>query len=271
MILTNEFFEIASRFRLPIDLQPMTHVRHALDSRLDALRRRFEELRPALESHAAVVVADIGEPRPTPVELIETTWEVVCHRSSSALTYAEAVRELDGVLHNWILRRLIAAGGLDHAFAYLLPHLRKWATQLSQGLPSSRPDPDDFVNDAFLKLRAAPAFCTADNPIGYAFRVVKNLVVDHARRESRAIAIAALHSPDTRAELDASPERLLAIVRRAGLSAQERCMLFRKVFEGVSVASAQRACGGPPGAPYYVLEKIYDKVATAFGVARNRS
>ncbi|HEY0992874.1 MAG TPA: sigma-70 family RNA polymerase sigma factor [Kofleriaceae bacterium] len=241
------------------------------DSRPDALRLRFDELRPALETHVALVIADIAGPRPTSVELIETTWQAVCHRSSTALTYAAAVRELDGAVHNWILRRHIVAGGLDHAFAYLLPHLRKWATQLSQGLPAPRPDPDDFVNDAFLKLRAAPAFCSADNPIGYAFRVVKNLVVDHARRASRAAEIATQPSRGVGVEPDASPERLFAVVRRARLSAKERCMVFRKVFEGMSVTAAQKACGGPPGAPYYVLEKIYDKLAAAFGVERGRS
>jgi DNA-directed RNA polymerase specialized sigma24 family protein len=205
------------------------------------------------------------------VELLETTWQAVCHRSSTALTYAAVVRELDGALHNWILRRHIDNGGIDHAFAFLLPHLRKWASQLSQGLPAPRPDPDDFVNDAFLKLRVAPGFLTADNPIGYAFRVVKNLIVDHARRESRAVEIAAQQSPGGGVELDASPERLFAVVRRAQLSAKERCMLFRKVFEGMSVTAAQKACGGPPGAPYYVLEKIYDKLAAAFGVERYRA
>jgi len=240
------------------------------DPRIDALRLRFDELRPALEIHVALMIADLAGPRPTPVELLETTWQAVRHRSSTALTYAAAVRELDGALHNWTLRRHIATGGLDHAFAYLLPHLRKWAGQLSQGLPAPRPDPDDFVHDAFLKLRAAPGFWTADNPIGYAFRVVKNLIVDHARRESRASEIAAQQSPAIGVELEASSQRLHAIVRRAQLSAKERCMVFRKVFEGMSVTAAQKACGGPPGAPYYVLEKIYDKLAAAFGVERNR-
>jgi DNA-directed RNA polymerase specialized sigma24 family protein len=249
----------------------MSHVLRVADSRLDDLRQRFDELRPALEIHVAVAIADITEPRPTPVELIEITWHAVRHRSSNALTYATAVRELDSALHNWILRRHIAEGGLGRAFVYLLPHLRTWAGQLSQGLPPPRPDPDDFVNEAFLKLRAAPAFYTADNPIGYAFRVVKNLIVDHARRESRAVAVAVQHSPAAGVELDASPERLYAVIRRAQLSAKERCMVFRKVFEGMSVTAAQKACGGPAGAPYYVLEKIYDKLATAFGVARNRT
>ena len=142
---------------------------------------------------------------------------------------------------------------------------------MSQGLPAPRPDPDDFVNDAFLKLRSSPTFCSVDNPIGYAFRVVKNLVIDHVRRASCAADVANQHPPTVPVELVASPERLDVIARRARLSAKERCMVFRKVFHGMSVTAAQKACGGPPGAPYYVLEKIYDKLAIAFGVDRNRT
>jgi DNA-directed RNA polymerase specialized sigma24 family protein len=245
-------------------------VLHPPESQLAALRRRFDELRPELELHVAAPTADITGPRPVTVELIETTWQAVCSRPSGAPTYAAVVRELDCALHNWILRARITAGDLDHAFVYLLPHLRKWAINLSQGLAAPRPDPDDFVNDAFLKLRVAPAFCTVENPIGYAFRVVKNLVVDHARRTSRAAELAKQHPPGVPAVPAGSPERLDAIARRASLSAEERCMVFRKVFGGMSVSAAQRACGGPPGSPYYVLEKIYDKLARAFGVERNR-
>jgi hypothetical protein len=117
----------------------MRHVLGVSDARLDALRLRFDELRPALETHVALAIADIAGPRPTPVELIETTWRAVCHRSSAALTYAAAVRELDGALHNWIVRRHIAAGGLDLAFAYLLPHLRRWATPAEPGAAGAAP------------------------------------------------------------------------------------------------------------------------------------
>lgn len=239
-------------------------------SGLDELRRRFDELRPELEMHAAVLTAHLPEPCPTPRELIEITWQVVRSRRAGVLAYATVERELDGALHNWILRARTAAGGLDNAFEYLLPHLRTWAINLSHGLPPPRPDPDDFVNDAFVKLRTTPAFGTGDNPMGYAFRVVKNLIIDHARRAARAAEFAQHHPPRVLAELEASPTRLDAIARRAQLTAEERCMVFRKVFAGMSVVAAQKACGGPPGSPYYVLEKIYDKLAMAFGVERNR-
>jgi DNA-directed RNA polymerase specialized sigma24 family protein len=239
-------------------------------SGLDELRQRFDELRPELETHAAVLTAHLPEPCPTPRELIEITWQVVRSRPGSVPTYATVERELDCALHNWILHSRIAAGGLDNAFEYLLPHLRRWAINLSHGLPAPRPDPDDFVNDAFVKLRTTPAFGTVDNPMGYAFRVMKNLVIDHARRASRAAELALHHPPGVLAALETSPARLDAIARRAQLSAEERCMVFRKVFAGMSVIAAQKACGGPPGSPYYVLEKIYDKLAIAFGVERNR-
>lgn len=239
-------------------------------SGVDELRQRFDELRPELEAHAAALTALVPEPCPTPGELIEITWEVVRGRPGGAPTYATVERELDGALHNWVLRSRIAAGGLDNAFEYLLPHLRRWAINLSHGLPAPRPDPDDFVNDAFVKLRTTPTFGTVDNPMGYAFRVVKNLIVDHARRASRAAELAQHYSPGVLAQLETSPARLEAIARRAQLSADERCMVFRKVFAGMSVIAAQKACGGPPGSPYYVLEKIYDKLAIAFGVERNR-
>jgi DNA-directed RNA polymerase specialized sigma24 family protein len=239
-------------------------------SGLEELRQRFDELRPELETHAAALTAHLPEPCPTPRELVEITWQVVRSRPGSVPAYATVERELDCALHNWILRARIAAGGLDNAFEYLLPHLRTWATNLSHGLPAPRPDPDDFVNDAFVKLRTTPAFGAADNPMGYAFRVVKNLIVDHARRASRAAELAQHYPPRVLAELETSPARLDAIARRAQLSADERCMVFRKVFVGMSVIAAQKACGGPPGSPYYVLEKIYDKLATAFGVERNR-
>jgi DNA-directed RNA polymerase specialized sigma24 family protein len=239
-------------------------------SGLDELRQRFDEFRSELETHAAALIAHLPEPCPTPRELVEITWQVICSRPGVVPTYAAAERELDCALHNWILRSRIAAGGLDNAFEYLLPRLRTWAINLSHGLPAPRPDPDEFVNDAFVKLRTTPTFSTADNPMGYAFRVVKNLIVDHARRASRAAELAQQQPARTVSQFETSAARLDAIARRARLSADERCMVYRKVFGGMSVVAAQKACGGPPGSPYYVLEKIYDKLAAAFGVERNR-
>jgi DNA-directed RNA polymerase specialized sigma24 family protein len=167
------------------------------------------------------------------------------------------------------LRRLLAAGDVDGALAALLPVLRDWAVNLARGLREPRPDADDLAHDAFLRLRGSPAFRAADNPLGYAFRTVKNLVIDHARNTKRTVAVGDQHLPVV--EIGTSAERLSAIARRANLDDAETCMLVRVVFEQLPVTAAQAACGGPLGAPYYVLDRIFDKLAAAFGVARRRS
>jgi DNA-directed RNA polymerase specialized sigma24 family protein len=234
------------------------------------LRERFERLIPELERRASELVAGMPEPRPAPGELVEATWRVVCSkRGSDAQLRAAAARELECCVHNMTLRRLFEAGQLDAAFAHLLPHLRTWATNLSRGLSPPRPDPDDLVQDAFLKLRKSQMFVAADNPLGYAFRAVKNLIIDHARRKRPTVELADRHTGAT--ELETSPERLEEMLTRAGLSPAEKCMLSRVVFEKLAVSAAQRECGGPPGAPYYVLEKILDKVAASLGIDRSRT
>ena len=242
----------------------------AVERMTDELRQRFDRLLPELVRRAEEIVAAIPEPRPTPGELIEATWSVVCgKRGNDAVLRAAALRELECCVHNLTLRRLFDAGNLDAAFSHLLPHLRQWATNLSQGLSPPRPDADDLVQDAFIKLRKSQMFVAADNPLGYAFRVVKNLVIDHARRKRTNVELVDRHVGST--ELESSPERLAEILTRAGLSATERCMLTNVVFEKVAVSAAQRECGGPAGAPYYVLEKILDKVAASLGIERSRT
>jgi DNA-directed RNA polymerase specialized sigma24 family protein len=236
---------------------------------LDELRARFDELVPALTARATELVARLPEPRPQPSELVEATWRIVCSRKLSAdALRADATRELECAAHNAALRRLLDAGSVDRALELLLPQLRVWAQNLSRGLPPPGADPDDLVQDAFVKLRRAPSFAAADNPLGYAFRAVKNLVVDRARRARASVELVERHLPTVGPET--SPERLDAILERAGLTATERCMLTRVVFEQIAVTAAQRECGGPPGAPYYVLEKMLDKVARSLGIDRSK-
>lgn len=223
---------------------------------------------PELERRAAELAAAMPEPRPTAAELVETTWRIVCGKRNTDALRAVALRELECCIHNLTLRRMFDAGDLDGAFTHLLPHLRTWAGNLSRGL-TPRPDPDDLVQDAFVKLRKSSMFVAADNPLGYAFRAVKNLVIDHARRKRPVVELADRHVGST--ELETSPERLEEIFTRAGLSAAERCMLSHVVFERVAVTAAQKECGGPPGAPYYVLQKILDKVAVSLGIERTSS
>lgn len=154
---------------------------------------------------------------------------------------------------------------------YLHTPLREWAASLIRGLPRPRPEPDDFVHEAFIKLMRSQTFATADNPLAYAFTTVKNLVMDHRRRLMREAAAITRLSHTSPAELETSPERPDALVQRAGLSDKERCMLFQVVYEQRTVATAQKHCGGPPGSPYYVLDKIFDKLALALGLERSRA
>lgn len=237
----------------------------------DDLRARFERLLPELERRASELAATLPEPRPQPSELIEATWRTVCgKRGNDAQLRAAALRELECCGHNLALRRRFAAGDIDGAFAHLLPHLRSWAENLSRGLTPPRPDADDLVQDAFVKLRKSKLFAVADNPLGYAFRAVKNLVIDHARRKRDRPTAELTERHGGTTELEMSSERLADILGRAGLSAKEQCMLSRVVFEKLAVGAAQKECGGPAGAPYYVFEKILDKVAAVFGIERSR-
>jgi DNA-directed RNA polymerase specialized sigma24 family protein len=233
----------------------------------DDLRERFERLIPELEERAAQLVTAMAD-APSVKDLVEATWRVVCSKRSVGQLRAVAMRELECCGHNLILRRRFDAGDIDGAFAHLLPHLRSWAQNLTRGLAAPRPDPDDLVQDAFVKPRKSKLFAVADNPLGYAFRAVKNLVIDHARRKKPDVELADRHAGVT--ELETSPERLEAIFTRAGLDAKEKCMLSRVVFEKLAVGAAQKECGGPSGAPYYVFEKILDKVAVSLGIARSR-
>lgn len=233
----------------------------------DELRQRFDLLVPELTARAEELAPSV--PGATARDLVDATWRVVAgKRKMDGGLRAVAFRELECCAHNIALRQLLSAGDKDGALTRLVPHLTTWATNLSRGLPGEI-DPQEIVQDAFLKLRGAQMFAVAENPLGYAFRAVKNLVIDRARRRRRTTEVAERHLPV--AEIEMSGERLQTILERAGLSEQERCMLLRVVFEKLAVSAAQKTCGGPSGAPYYVLDKIFDKVAASFGIARSRA
>lgn len=241
-------------------------VRHVTDD----LRQRFDVLVPELAARATELAASLPEPRPSATEIVEAVWKIVAgKRKRDAALRAMAVRELDAYVHNLGIRRLLDRGDVDGAIVRMLPQLTAWATNLAKGLPGNV-DPQELVQQTYEKLRGAAMFAAADNPLGYAFRAVKNLVIDHTRRHRyRTVAVAEHHLPV--AELEMSDERLQDILRRAGLSDRERCMLIQVVFEKLAVSAAQKHCGGPDGAPYYVLEKIFGKVAASLGITRSRS
>lgn len=161
---------------------------------------------------------------------------------------------------------MASARDIERLLADLMPSLRAWARNLAAGTREPRPDPDDVAHDAYLRLRGSATFAAVDNPEGFAFRTVKNLVLDHVRRQKPTVEAREHHLPVV--EQASSPARVEAIVRAANLDDRERCLLFRVVFEQIAVTAAQRTCKGPPGAPYYVLDRIYDKLAAAIGVTR---
>ncbi len=237
----------------------------------DFTRERFDRLGPELNKYLTGRIANLTDPQPATADLIEDVWHAICSLNGSNLTETTIKREADRVLGTWILRNRIATGRHDEAFMYLRPPLREWAANLTRGLPAPQPDPDDFVHEAFIKLIRSQAFAAADNPLAYAFTTVQNLVIDHRRRSVREAAAITRLSPTFPAELETSPERLDKIVQRAGLSDKERCMLFQVVYEQRSATKAQQCCGGPPGSPYYVLDKIFDKLALAWGLERSRT
>lgn len=237
----------------------------------DFTRERFDQLGPELEKYLTGRIANLADPQPVTADLIESVWHAICNRNGKNLTETTVKHEADRVLDTWILRDRIATGRHEEVFMYLCPPLRDWAANLIRGLPAPQPDPDDFVHEAFIKLMRSQAFAAADNPLAYAFTTVKNLIRDHRRRSVREAAVITRLSPTFPAELETSPERLDAIVQRAGLSDKERCMLFQVVYEQRSATAAQKRCGGPPGSPYYVFDKILDKLALALGLERSRA
>jgi DNA-directed RNA polymerase specialized sigma24 family protein len=235
----------------------------------DDLRQRFDALVPELTQRAAELAATVPEPRPTAADLVEATWKIVAgKRKRDAALRVMCLRELEACAHNVAIRQLLDKGNVDGAIVRMLPQLTAWATNLSRGVPGNL-EPQELAAQAYEKLKGAAMFAAAENPLGYAFRAVKNLVIDHTRRHRhRTVAVGEHHLPV--AELEMSDERLTEILRRAGLSEQEQCMLVQVVFEKLAVSSAQKHCGGPGGAPYYVLEKILGKVATALGITRSK-
>ena len=81
-------------------------------------------------------------------------------------------------------------------------------------------DPDDVVQDAFLKLQAIPADTQIDNPRSYVFRVVDNLALDQIRRrKTQARYFSSEEMRDTAADAP-SPERITDYRQRLDRLAQ---------------------------------------------------
>ena len=220
-----------------------------------------------LVARAAELVA--GSEGVSAEDVVDRALRRLAGRATAGDRREAALREVELVAENALVHAALAAGDFERAFARLRPHLVRWATVLVKGLAAPRPEPDDLVQDAFVKLERAPMFRTVEMPLGYAHRVVKNLVCDHARARAREIVRTIDERDLPAAALEHSHARVDAIIAKAALDPQESCMLLRVVFERLAVPAAQRECGGPAGDPYYVLDKIFDKIAAALGLDRS--
>ncbi len=134
----------------------------------------------------------------------------------------------------------------------------------------SRLSPDDLVHDTVAKLLASYGeeglrARSQDQLLSLAWRTMKNLAIDAARRRTEVLASGhdgeAPDPVDSRGLADETlaAERRGARVREvlAALSDEERCFLVH-VLETDSVPAAQRHCSWPEKSPYYVLRKLLD-------------
>jgi RNA polymerase sigma-70 factor (ECF subfamily) len=137
-----------------------------------------------------------------------------------------------------------AGDDLDRLYRTLAPQLRGTARR-------SGADPDDFVQDSWLKLLGAAALGRIADPIRYLSGVARNLRVDRHRARGRSAAIFdgdmdATSVPDT---LD--PERALVAKQRLSAAVvtiqampprcREAFLLYR--FEGLQQAEIARRMG----------------------------
>ncbi|PCI03004.1 MAG: RNA polymerase subunit sigma-70 [Hyphomicrobiales bacterium] len=103
-------------------------------------------------------------------------------------------------------------------------------------------DPEDIMQDAFIKLQALSADVKIDNPRSYVLRVTYNMALDHIRhRQVQTRYFSALGERDF--ELDApSPEQITDYRQRLNmleevikeLPARQREVFFMQRFDGLS-------------------------------------
>jgi len=146
--------------------------------------------------------------------------------------------------------------------------------------------PDDLVQEALSKLLASyDEASLRERPhnqlMALAYRTMRNLVIDGARKKS---AVLADERPDDQGGIgaqlagraadpeQASAEDTLIHEARVGkmrgalaeLDSNERCFIDC-VMETDSVPAAQKKCGWPDKSPYYVLKKLFERLRGAVG------
>ena len=82
----------------------------------------------------------------------------------------------------------------DQALSLYIAHRRKLVT-VANGIVGDAGRAEDVVQEAFLRFRGAAADQLPDEPVGYLYRVVRNLALDRRRRqtlEDRHVAAAGM-------------------------------------------------------------------------------
>lgn len=137
-----------------------------------------------------------------------------------------------------------AEEGLDRLYRTIAPQLRSTARR-------NGTDPDDFVQDSWLKLLRAAALGRIGDPLRYLSSVARNLRVDRHRARSRSAGLFDNEADATAVADPVDPERSLEAKQRLGAavatiqSLPPRCreafLLYR--FEGLQQAEIARRMG----------------------------
>jgi DNA-directed RNA polymerase specialized sigma24 family protein len=161
-------------------------------------------------------------------------------------------------------------------FEALRPQLLALARSVLAGV-RARLEPEDLVQtvlaEIYSKLQQGAEI---RNPRAYANMAVKNRALDEMRRfhnkYERAWPRGAEESQPwepldpSAADAEIDPEMREVLSR---LSPEERCFLWRVVFEERAVHDAQRLCGWPPRSPYFHYRKLLDRIRPLMGVGRD--
>lgn len=137
-----------------------------------------------------------------------------------------------------------------------------------------RIEAEDLVQTVLTEIYGKLAEGTViKNPAAYACCAVKNRAVDEIRRfhnkferEWPALGEEAQPwEPIDPTAIDPERDPVLRDVLLA-LEPQERCFLWRVVFEQRSVHEAQELCGWPPKSPYFHYKKLLDRIRPMLGL-----
>jgi len=159
--------------------------------------------------------------------------------------------------------------------------LRPWLTAVAQVLlrnARARIEPEDLVQTVLTEIYATlEAGTVIANPSAYANMALKNRALDEIRRFHNNYERAwptlggdeghAWEPPDPAALDPASDPIVRSVLDK--LAPQERCFLWRVVFEGRSVGDAQALSGWPKKSPYFHYKKLLEQIRPMLGLARD--